>query len=625
MATASWQFDLGATVLKEGGTRFRVWAPRVETVTLLLLSGKAVGTFPMEKEEFGYFSAAVPEAGDGDLYLYQLGNKKEGLPDPVSRYQPNGISQPSQVVDPSLFMWQDEGWTGIPLERYRIYELHVGTFTKEGTFDAAINFLDYLLELGITAVELMPVSQCPGERNWGYDGVHHFAPQNSYGGPDGMKRLIDACHRKGLAVILDVVYNHFGPEGNHNGEFGFYFTDKYRTPWGGAINFDGPYSDQVLEFFVTNALYWIDEFHIDALRLDAVDWIFDMTPKPVLRHLSEQVAIERERQERMIYLFAENDTNDAKLINPPEIGGLGIDSQWCDNFHHALRTLLTGETTGYYEDFGQFGQMVKAYQEAFVFTGEYSRYRKRRYGGHASQNATSQFVVFTQNHDQVGNRKCGDRLSSNQPIEKLLLAAAAVILSPYIPLLFMGEEYGERAPFHYFIDHSDQELIEAVRKGKHEEHASGICEGEIPDPSAEPVYLECKLDLTVKREGEQAIILAFYRKLLSLRNTLPALQVTRRGEMDVCGLPQQRVLSIHRQAGSNGVLCLFSFSNMTEEIELNLKPGGWSKILDASSQFWKGPGEPAPDTVSVEDPAVCTKIAIHPFNVLVYASDAIGG
>ena len=619
MAAAAWQYDLGATVVRDEGTRFRVWAPKAETMAVLVLSGKAAGTVPMQQEEKGYFSVTVPGAADGDRYLYQI-DGGQAFPDPASRFQPAGVHEASQVVDPLLFNWSDQGWNGIPQEQCRIYEIHVGTFTKEGTFEAVIQFLDYLVDLGITALELMPVSQCPGSRNWGYDGVFHYAPQHSYGGPDGMKQLVNACHRKGLAVILDVVYNHLGPEGNYVSQFGHYFTDKYRTPWGKALNFDGPYSDSVTEYFLTNAMYWINEYHLDALRLDAVDWIFDQTPKHFLQRLAEELHEQRDRLGRSVYFFAENDTNDARIINPHSTGGYGIDAQWCDNFHHALRTLLTGETTGYYEDFGQFSQLVKAYTDAFVYTGEYSRYRKRRHGGLARDRPTSQFVVFTQNHDQVGNRKCGDRLSANQPLEKLLLAAGTMLLSPYLPLLFMGEEYGETAPFHYFVDHSDPELIEAVLKGKHEEHASGICEGEIPDPSAESTFLESKLDLTRKREGEQALIFEFYRQLMALRTRLPALQVYNREAMEITGLQQQRVLAIRRWAGQNSVLCLFSFSNVQQEVTLNLPRGNWEKILDSSARHWRGQGESAAGRIAVAEPAAESPITINPFSVLVYAA-----
>jgi maltooligosyltrehalose trehalohydrolase len=624
MVATDWQFDLGARVIQGDGTRFRVWAPKAKSMAVLVLSGKATGTVAMQPEEKGYFSVTVTDVADGDRYLYQP-DKGPPCPDPASRFQPEGVHKASQVIDPRLFNWRDDGWSGIPLEQYRIYELHVGTFTREGTFEAMIPFLDYLVDLGITAVELMPVSQFPGDRNWGYDGVFPFAPQNSYGGPDGMKQLINACHRKGLAVILDVVYNHFGPEGCYNDRLGYYTADKYLTPWGGAMNFDGPYSDPVVEFFLGNALYWINEFHLDALRLDAVDAIFDQTPKHFLQRLAEEVHWQRRKLGRQIHLFAENDTNDPRLINPQEIGGYGLDAQWCDNFHHALRTLLTGETTGYYLDFGQFSQMVKAYAEGYVYTGEYSHYRMRRHGGDAKESPTSRFVVFSQNHDQVGNRKCGDRLSSNQPLEKLLLAAGVVLLSPYLPLLFMGEEYGEKAPFHYFVSHSDPVLIESVRKGKNEEHASGICEGEIPDPAARSTFLESKIDLTVKREGEQALILEFYRQLLGFRAKLPALQVFRREQMEVTGLPQQKNLVICRQADTHGVVCLFSFSNVQEEVAVGLPQGNWVKILDSSGQHWRGPGEVSAWNIAVEQKGMQSNLTINPFSVLVYAGTNLGG
>ena len=621
MTASAWQLDLGAQVLEGGGTRFRVWAPKAKSMAVLVLSGKAAGTVAMQREDRGYFSVTVPGVADGDRYLYRP-DDRPARPDPAARFQPEGVHGASQVVDPRLFDWRDAGWSGLKLEEYRIYELHLGTFSREGTCEGAIPHLDYLRELGITAVEIMPVSQFPGERNWGYDGVYHFAPQNSYGGPDGLKRLVDACHRRGLAVILDVVYNHFGPEGSYHDEFGDYFTDKYRTPWGRGLNFDGANSDQVVEFFQENALYWINEFHMDALRLDAVDWIFDQTPQHFLQRLACAVRLQGERLGRRIQLFAENDTNDPRLINPAEKGGHGIDAQWCDNFHHALRTILTGETSGYYEDFGQFGQLVKAYAEGFVYTGEYSHYRLRRHGAPAMDRPTCQFVVFSQNHDQVGNRRCGDRLSASEPLEKLLLAAGVVLLSPYLPLLFMGEEYGERAPFHYFVDHSDPELIAAVLKGKLEEHASGICEGEIPDPGAESTFLESKIDLTVRREGEQALILSFYRQLLALRANLPPLKVCRRSEMEVTGLVPQKTLTIRRWAGKDAVLCLFSFSNVRETVTLPLPAGRWERILDSSQTCWRGAGEvAAPEIVATG--ADCP-ITINPFSVLVYHANNKG-
>lgn len=620
MEQTTWQFDLGATALPDGsGTKFRVWAPKVESVAVHVVSGKAAGTYAMQKEERGYYSITVPGVVDGDRYFLKPGDG-ELRPDPVSRYQQGGVHDASQVVDPKLFCWQDEGWSGIPLEKFVIYELHVGTFTGEGTFAAVISHLDYLVELGVTAIEIMPVSQFGGDRGWGYDGVCPYAPHNAYGGPDGLKQLINACHRKGLAFILDVVYNHLGPEGNHLGDFGHYFTERYHTPWGRAMNFDGAGSDSVREYFIGNALYWLDEFHVDALRMDAVDWILDNRAQHFLQQIAEEVHRYRVKQQRRIYLFAENDTNDMRLINPAQYGGYGLDAQWCDNFHHALRALLTGETTGYYEDFGQFNHLVKAYTDGYVYTGEYSHYRQRGHGGPVGERPTSQLVVFCQNHDQVGNRKCGDRLSAVQTLDRLLLAAAVVHLSPYLPLIFMGEEYAERAPFHYFVGFSDEELLAAIRRGKHEEHASGVCEGEIPDPAAEQTFLECKIDVSLPREGEQALVQEFYRILLGFRNRFSAFRVFDRNRMEIVGLAQQKVLIFRRDGDADSLVSIFSFSNHQEQITPGLPSGSWEKILDSSASHWRGQGEAAPGSLTVDETQSTPPITVNPFSVLVYAS-----
>jgi maltooligosyltrehalose trehalohydrolase len=617
MSKTGWQHNHGANLGSDGATHFSVWAPQAQAVSVQVVSGQAVGTFSLREETGGYFSGAIPGVAAGDRYYYRLDGGVP-RPDPVSRYQPDGVHGASLVVDPGLFSWQDCRWKGIALEHYVIYELHVGTFSPTGTFVGVIPHLDYLLELGITALEIMPVSQFPGECNWGYDGVNLFAPQNSYGGPEGLKELVNACHLKGLAVILDVVYNHCGPEGNYLGEFGPYFTDRYHTPWGRALNFDGAYSDQVRDFFLGNALYWFEEFHLDALRLDAVDWILDVGAQPFLLQLAEAVHGKRAALGRQIHLFAENDTNDTRLIKPRALGGYGIDAQWNDNFHHALRSYLTGETTGYYEDFGAFSQLVKTFSEGFVYTGQYSIFRKRRHGAPSGDRPTSQFVVFSQNHDQVGNRKGGDRLSATLPLEKLLLAAGAVLLSPYLPLIFMGEEYGETAPFHYFVSHSDPVLLEAVRQGKRAEHASGLCEGELPDPAAESSFLDSRIDLNRERTGDQAVILEFYRRALALRRELPALMVFDRKNLAVTGLARQRILVLSRRTENNAVLCIFSFSEVQEIIGIEMAQGRWHKVLDSSAQCWRGPGPVAPASVAVTGEQEHRLIPLNPFSLLVY-------
>jgi maltooligosyltrehalose trehalohydrolase len=361
--------SLGATYLGDGRCRFRLWAPFAQTAAVRIVAPQE-RLIPMEPHERGYHEATVDGIEPGNLYIYRLDDGKD-RPDPASRFQPRGVHGPSQVMD-SSFPWEDDSWSGLPLEQYVIYELHAGTFTPEGTFDAIIAHLDRLKELGVTAIELMPVAQFPGDRNWGYDGVDLFAVQSSYGGPAGLKRLVNACHRHGLAVVLDVVYNHLGPEGNYLADFGPYFTDRYRTPWGQAINFDGPGSDEVRRFFIENALYWTTEFHIDGLRLDALHAVFDSSAQPFLEELAAVVHDEADRMGRRVYLFAESDRNDPRFVRSSDSGGYGLDAHWNDDFHHALYTLLTGEQTGYYQDFGKMEDLAKAFREGFIYSGQYS-------------------------------------------------------------------------------------------------------------------------------------------------------------------------------------------------------------------------------------------------------------
>jgi maltooligosyltrehalose trehalohydrolase len=600
-----------------GEVCFRVWAPRVRELSLRLISGGESRTFPLNAECDGYFSATIAGAGDGDRYFFILDNDAE-RPDPASRFQPEGVHGPSQVVNPAGFPWTDEGWKGLPLDEYIIYELHVGTFTSAGTFEAAIPMLDQLLELGVTAVELMPVAQFPGERNWGYDGVFPFAPQNSYGGPRGLKSLVDACHLRGLAVILDVVYNHLGPEGNYLGCFGYYFTDRYQTPWGDAVNFDGPYSDEVRRFFLSNALYWIREFHLDALRIDAIHGIFDFSARHILRELAEAVHGEAPALGRAVHLIAESSLNDVRTITPPELGGHGIDAQWNDDFHHALRTFLTGEREGYYMDFGDFSQLVTAFSEGFVYSGQYSRYRKRRHGSSSALLPAGRFVVFSQNHDQVGNRMRGDRLCKAVTLEQLKVAAGAVLLSPYIPLLFMGEEYGETAPFPYFVSHGDPELAEAVRRGRKEEFASFAWQGEVPDPQAEETFLSAKIDPELRHEGVHRILFSLYRELIRLRKDLDPLRKLSREEMEVVGIEPEKILVMKRWSGGDEVLCFFNLDNRQHSVPASVRHGSCRKILDSADEQWGGAGGPA----AGELPAGTgdTLLRLAPWSFVLYAT-----
>ncbi|MDQ4024220.1 MAG: malto-oligosyltrehalose trehalohydrolase, partial [Actinomycetota bacterium] len=440
-----------------------VWAPAAERVELVLAGGRE----PMERRAGGWWSVRAG-ATPGDDYGFAL-DGGDPLPDPRSRWQPNGVHGLSRLLDHSAYEWSDAGWRGRPLASAVICELHTGTFTPEGTFVAAIEKLDHLVRLGITHVELLPVAQFPGDRGWGYDGVDLFAPHESYGGPEGLKRLVDACHARGLGVIVDVVYNHLGPAGNYLGSFGPYFTDRYATPWGRAVNFDGPGSLEVRTFFVDNALAWLRDYHCDGLRLDAVHAILDASAIHVLEEMQLRVEELETHLDRDLFLIAESDLNDPRVVNRREAGGYGLDAQWSDDFHHALHAVLTGERDGYYADFGTVGHFAKALREAFVYAGTYSEYRGRIHGRPATGLPGYRFLGYLQDHDQVGNRAVGERSSALMSPELLKVGAALVLTSPFVPLLFMGEEWGATSPFQYFTAHEDPELGRACSEGRRHE------------------------------------------------------------------------------------------------------------------------------------------------------------
>jgi maltooligosyltrehalose trehalohydrolase len=604
-------FPLGATCLADGRCAFCVWAPLSETVQVHVLSPKEQ-VCSLDREEQGYHRGVLDGVVPGSRYGYRLGGGKE-RPDPASRFQPEGVHGPSQVLH-SDFSWDDSSWTGIPLEDYLLYELHVGTFTGEGTFEALIPHLDGLKDLGITALELMPVAQFPGDRNWGYDGVHPFAVQNSYGGPGGLKTLVNTCHRKGVAVVLDVVYNHLGPEGNYLREFGPYFTDRYKTPWGSAINFDGPDSDPVRRYFIDNALYWIREFHADALRLDAVHAIFDFSAFPFLEELAERVHQEAERRGRRILLIAESALNDTRLIRPPEQGGFGLDAQWNDDFHHALHAVLTGERSGYYQDFGTLHHLAKAFREGFVYSGAYSSFRRRRHGRSSKDIPARRFVVFSQNHDQVGNRRSGERLGVTLSFEALKLSAGCVLVSPYVPLLFMGEEYGEKAPFPYFVSHSDPGLIESVRKGRKEEFAGFSWQGEPRDPQSEETFQSAKLDHPLKNEEPHRTLLEFYKKLIALRRENQALAHLSKETMEVIVL-EEELLLVRRWKGQQEWMVAFHFGKKKASRAVPLPKGRWTKRLDSSDARWLGPGSLVQEEIG-SDREVCLGLQPESFLIL---------
>ena len=604
---------LGAHYTGNGRCEFTVWAPLPEEASLLLVSPQE-RVIPMNRDDKGYWKCVVDKVYPGARYFYRLGTQKV-RPDPASRFQPEGVHGPSQVADPFDFLWEDESWEGLPLRNFIIYEVHVGAFSGEGTFQSVIPHLDYLKELGITALELMPVAQFPGGRNWGYDGTYIFAPQNSYGGPTGLKTLINACHKKGLAVILDVVYNHLGPEGNYLRDFGHYFTDKYKTPWGDAINFDGPCSDEVRHFFINNALYWMTEYRVDALRIDAIHGIFDSSATHFLQELEMAVHDRSELLGKSLYLIVESDLNDVRFINPLEIGGCGLDAQWNDDFHHSLHSLITGESNGYYQDFGRIEHLEKAFREGFVYSGQYSEFRKRRHGNSSADRPARQFIVFAQNHDQVGNRMSGDRLAYTQSLEKLKLAAGIVILSPYIPLIFMGEEYGEQTPFQYFVSHSDKALSEAVRRGRQEEFAAFKWKGGVPDPQAENTFSHSKINIQLHRHGHHRVLFDFYKGLIDLRKKMPAFSNLLKENMEVKRL-EEKVLYVRRWFAEDDSFWICNLSEEHRDVIPELPSGTWSKVLDSSSEKWGGEGEAAQNPIHSSNTEV--PVSLRPCNFVVY-------
>jgi maltooligosyltrehalose trehalohydrolase len=507
----------GAELVSDG-VRFRLWAPDAAAVTLELEST----TLPMLREDDGWFELTTHEAKPGARYRYCIGNGR--YPDPASRFQPDGVFGPSEVIDPVAYDWSDEGWSGVPWERAVLYELHPGTFSEDGDYAGIAEHLDHLVALGVTMVELLPVADCPGRWNWGYDGVLPFAPTGRYGRPEALKRLVDACHARGLGVLLDVVYNHFGPEGNflHAYAKGF-FTERYKTPWGAAINFDGKHSGPVRQFFIENALYWLEEFHLDGLRFDAVHEIRDQSPRHVLNELGERVRAALPG--RPIHLILENDRNDPALLGYGRGGKGPFGAQWNDDFHHALRVAAAGATGGYYEDYRDdpIGWVGRAMAEGFSYQGEASGHRggKRR-GAPSGELPTTAFVNFIQNHDQVGNHAFGWRLPHFAGPEVLRAAAALLLLSPGAPMVFMGEEWAATAPFPFFCDFGG-DLGQAVRNGRLAEFGSfpefrdEAARARIPDPLAEATFLSAKLDWAEAAQAEHAGMLEHYRSLIALR------------------------------------------------------------------------------------------------------------
>jgi maltooligosyltrehalose trehalohydrolase len=579
-----WRLSYGATPLGNQGVMFRVWAPEVSSLALQLFEGPSLTPRPsLQMTRQGEdFELVVPDARPGDNYsfLFEDGRLR---PDPVSRSQPHGVHAPSQVVDPDAFVWSDRDWQGMALSDYIFYELHTGTFTPEGTFAGAISKIEYLKDLGITAVELMPVGEFPGARNWGYDQVDLYAAHSAYGGPDGLKSFVDACHRAGLAVVLDVVYNHVGPEGNYLAEFGPYYTDQYRTPWGRAMNYDDSFSDGVRRFVIDNALFWLAEYHIDALRVDAIHGIFDFSARHILAELRDKFHEQAAHLGREAWIIAESDLNDVRVLHSHASGGHALDAQWLDDFHHSVRSFLTGSNRAYLGGFGKLREIQKAISEGFVYDGGYSAFRKRHFGSSSRDLPGHRFVAFIQNHDQIANTGQGARLSHLVSTDQCKIALALLLCSPCLPLLFMGEEFAETNPFLYFTSHGDPGLSRAVSEGRWKEFEEFTVAGDFVDPQTSEAFERSKITWNLLHEPHHKAILHHYCELIRLRKRWPCLHNGRKDLARIDFDEAARWLRMERAdpSGCRAVL----FSNFGEiEATPDLDTSAWELAFATAPQ-----------------------------------------
>ena len=551
---------------------FKVWAPLPKKVEVQV-KGKIL---PLTALANGWWTAEVAPAGPGDDYGFILDDEGP-FPDPRSAWQPHGVHGLSRLVEHGAHVWTDAGWQAPPLSSAVVYELHLGTFTPEGTCAAAIERLDHLVGLGVTHVELMPVNEFPGKRGWGYDGAELFAPHHVYGGPDGLKRLVEACHARRLAVLLDVVYNHLGPDGNYLPKFAPCFTERHCSPWGRGLNFDGPDSDGMRRFFCDNALMWLRDYHFDGLRLDAVHAIIDTSAETFLEQLSIEVEQLEARLGRHLVLIAESDSNDPRLLWPRECGGSGLAAQWNDDFHHALHSVLSGERDGYYADFGALGDLAAALRHAYVYDGRYSAHRKRRHGRSTDGLSGHRFLAYSQNHDQIGNRVQGDRSSQFLSVGRLKIAAVLVLTSPFVPMLFQGEEWGATTPFLYFTDYQEAGLAAGARERRCREFAAfGWKPGEVPDPQACGSFEASKLDWTELKSGPHDDLLEWHRRLIKLRHDEPELTDGRKEAVQTRFSEAGRWLAVER--GTLTVAC--NLGNAGQTIPLR---AGEHRVIMASA------------------------------------------
>lgn len=591
---------------KQGKLHFRIWAPKANSLSIIILNEGKENSYPMTPLENGFYEIALPSQENVD-YFYWIDEEKK-RPDPNSRSQPYGVHGPSRSFNPHSFEWSDSSWKGIPLGCYIVYELHVGTFTPEGTFEAIIRKLPFLKELGITAIELMPVIEFPGERNWGYDGTYPYAPHHAYGGPTGLQKLIDACHAAKLAVILDVVYNHLGPEGNYLGEFGFYFTDRYKTPWGKAVNFDGAYCDPVRKYFIDNALFWLNEYHVDALRLDAIHAIEDFSPQHLLEELRAAFHAQAQMLGKHAYIIAESDLNDIRILNPKEKGGYALDAQWSDDFHHSAHALLTGSKEHYFGDFGTVSDLAKALTNGFVYDGRWSEYRKKKFGSSSTSMPGQKFVACIQNHDQIGNAAQGNRLGSIINLEQYRLASALLMCTPYLPLLFMGQEWNAPSPFLFFTSYEDREVAHNVREGYKKEFRLDPHDHRNLDPQSTERFLQSKIPWEQLSEPEHQEMLHFYQRLIQLRKKNPCLSNNRKDLSFTISNDEEKWLILIRNDNSySQAIFIANFLANVQTITVPFPKGKWSAklITSATTDFPNLLNFLEPTEIPLELPGYC--------------------
>ncbi len=581
----------GLTLLGDGRAAAIVWAPRADRVEVVLDPDAGANVVPLEPAPHGWWTGILTGVVHASRYRFRLHTDGEVVDraDPASRWQPAGPEGPSAVDDPAAFAWTDADFRPPPLHEQVVYELHVGTFTPQGTFDAVVDHLDHLVELGVTTLELLPVWQFSGGRNWGYDGVLPFAVQDTYGGPEGLRRLVDAAHARGLAVWLDVVYNHLGPEGNHLGDYGPYLTDARGTPWGPGLNTDGEGADGVRRWVVEHGIACVRELHLDGFRLDAVHGIVDTSAVHLLEAFTAAVKREGERLRKSVHVIAESDLCDPRLVRDVEAGGYGLDAQWADDLHHAVHVALTGERDGYYVDHTGLPDLARMLRDRFVYAGRYSQARGRTVGRPAREVPYDRFVVCVQNHDQVGNRMLGERLTALTDTAGLEVAAALLLTSPYVPMLFMGEEYAEPAPFQFFTSHAGEELIAAVRTGRREEFAAFAWQGEAPDPQDEATFRRSTIDLSLARDGgAHEAMFTFYRELLALRRRLPVLTDPSGEDVAVTLVPGAQALGLHRAGPQGEVVVAVNADDRDVEVVLAHAPGAWSEELSTAGRHHAG-------------------------------------